>query len=152
MSHVHEGWDDDLLELLREAIRARDAVPARFTETARGAFAWHNIDAELAQLTYDSSTEREPVAVRSESASVRALTFTSAHLHVEVEVTADSLIGQVIPPRAGHVETETQAGPTVTVPVDEIGCFVIEPLPASPFRLRCRIEDQPDVVTGWISL
>jgi hypothetical protein len=149
---MHEGWDDDLLEVLREAIKAREAVPARFIETAKSAFAWHNIDAELAQLTYDSGADREPATVRSETASVRAMTFTSAHLYIELEVTDNALIGQVMPPRAGHVETQPQSGPTVTVPIDEIGCFAIEPLPASPFRLRCRVQDQADVVTGWITL
>lgn len=149
---MREGWDDDLLEMLRKAIKAREAVPAHFIETGKSAFAWHNIDAELAQLTFDSGADREPASVRSETASVRALTFTSAHLHIELEVTENSLIGQVMPLRAGHVETQSQFGPTVTVPIDDIGCFTIEPLPASPFRLRCRVEDQADVVTGWITL
>jgi hypothetical protein len=149
---MRESSDDDLLEMLREAIKAREAVPVRFIETAKSAFAWHNIDAELAQLIYDSDADREPAAARSETASIRALTFTSAHLYIELEVTENSLIGQVMPPLAGHVETQPQTGPTVTVPIDEIGCFTIEPLPASPFRLRCRVQDQVDVLTGWITL
>jgi hypothetical protein len=149
---MSEGWDDDLLEVLRAARNARESVPAHFIETAKSAFAWHNIDAELAQLTYDSRADREPAVVRSETASVRALTFTSAHLYIELEVTENSLIGQVMPPRAGHVESQPQSGPTVTVSIDEIGCFTIEPLPRSPFRLRCRVQDQPDVLTGWITL
>jgi hypothetical protein len=36
--------------------------------------------------------------------------------------------------------------------VDEIGCFAVEPIPASPFRLRCRTADGTDVLTGWITL
>jgi hypothetical protein len=144
--------DDDLLGMLREAVNAREAVPARFIETAKSAFAWHNIDAELAQLTYDSLRESEPAAVRSEAASVRSLTFTSEHLYIELEVTPASVIGQIMPSGAGHVEAQSQAGPTVTVPVDEIGCFTIEPVPTSPFRLRCRVQDQADAVTGWITL
>jgi hypothetical protein len=149
---MREGWDDHLLEMLRDATRAREAVPAPFIETAKGAFAWHNIDAELAQLTYDSGADREPAAVRSETASVRALTFTSVHLYIELEVTENSLIGQIMPPRAGHVEAQSRSGPTVTVSIDEIGCFTIEPVPTSPFRLRCRVQDQADVLTGWITL
>jgi hypothetical protein len=152
VSHVRESWDDDLLDMLREAVNAREAVPPHFIETAKSSFAWRNIDAELAQLTYDSGAERELASVRSETASVRALTFTSAHLYIELEVTQNSLIGQVMPGRAGHVETQSHSGPTMTVSIDEIGCFIVEPLPASPFRLRCRVQDQPDVITGWISL
>ena len=148
-----DSWDDEeLLAALGEAMRARRAVPEWFVETGKTAYAWHNIDAELAQLTYDSSRDEDAVAsVRSEAASIRALTFTSARLSVELEVTANSLLGQIIPPRSGTLEVHTTAGVT-SWPVDEIGCFTVTPIPASPFRLRCRTEDGADVLTGWITL
>jgi hypothetical protein len=144
--------DEELLEALREALRAREEVPEWFVETGKNAYAWHNIDAELAQLTYDSQGDRErAAAVRSEAASIRALTFTSTRLSIELEVAETSLLGQIIPPRGGTLEVHTTAGVTST-PVDEIGCFTVEPIPASPFRLRCRTEDGADVLTGWITL
>ena len=151
---MRNGWDDDrLLAALSEAMKAREAVPSWFVETGKNAFAWHNIDAELAQLTYDSRTDRErSAAVRSETASIRALTFTSAHLTVELEVTENSLLGQIIPPRAGALEIHTRAGEISTTEVDEIGCFAVDPIPASPFRLRCRAADGTDVLTGWITI
>lgn len=149
-----EGWDDEqLLAALGESIRARQAVPDEFVEMGKSAYAWHNIDAELARLTYDSRTDRERTAgVRSETASIRALTFTSAHLSMELEVAEDCLLGQVIPPRAGTLEAQTRAGATTNTPVDEIGCFAVDPIPASPFRLRFRTTDGTDVVTGWVTL
>jgi hypothetical protein len=144
--------DEELLAALGEALRARREVPEWFVETGKNAYAWHNIDAELAQLTYDSLVDRErAAAVRSEAASIRALTFTSARLSIELEVAESSLLGQIIPPRAGTLEVHTAAGVTSS-PVDEIGCFVVEPIPSSPFRLRCRTEDGADVLTGWITL
>jgi hypothetical protein len=148
-----DDWDDEqLLEALRESLRARQAVPSWFVAMGKNAYAWHNIDAELAQLTYDSHADAEQVAfVRSETASIRALTFTSAHLSLELEVGEDSLLGQVIPPQAGTLETYTTAGPTTT-PVDESGYFAVEPIPASAFRLRFHTADGADVVTGWITL
>lgn len=151
---MRDGWDDErLLSALSEAMKARQAVPSWFIETGKNAFAWHNIDAELAQLTYDSSTDRErTAAVRSETASIRALTFTSTHLSIELEVTDDSLLGQIIPPRAGALEIHTRAGEISTTEVDEIGCFAVDPIPDSPFRLRCRTADGTDVLTGWITL
>lgn len=150
---MRDDWDDEqLLAALGEAMKARQAVPSWFIETGKNAYAWHNIDAELAQLTYDSESDMERMAVtRSEAASIRALTFTSPHLSLELEVTENSLVGQVIPPRAGTLETHTRTGVT-TLPVDEIGCFVVDPIPASPFRLRCRTADDADVLTGWITL
>jgi hypothetical protein len=144
--------DEELLAALGEALRAREAVPGWFVETGKNAYAWHNIDAELAQLTYDSSRDQDAVAVvRSEAASIRALTFTSARLSIELEVAEGSLVGRIIPPRAGTLEVHTTAGVTSS-PVDEIGCFAVAPIPANPFRLRCRTEDGADVLTGWITL
>jgi hypothetical protein len=150
-----DSWDDDeLLGALGEALRARQAVPEWFVETGKNAYAWHNIDAELAQLTYDSEgdfSRGHVAAMRSEAASIRALTFTSTRLSIELEVTDTSLVGQIIPPRAGTLEVHTTTGVTSS-PVDEIGCFAVTPIPASPFRLRCRTEDGADVLTGWITL
>ena len=150
-----DGWDDEeLLAALGEALRARQAVPGWFVETGKNAYAWHNIDAELAQLSYDSDSDADrdlAAAVRSETASIRALTFTSTRLSIELEVAESSLLGQIIPPRAGTLEVHTTAG-VISSPVDEIGCFMVDPIPSSPFRLRCRTEDGTDVLTGWITL
>ena len=146
--------DEELLAALGEAIRARREVPEWFVETGKNAYAWHNIDAELAQLTYDSDSDADrslAVAVRTEAASIRALTFTSAQLSIELEVGEGSLLGQIIPPQAGTLEAHTTAGLT-SWPVDEMGSFAAEQVPASPFRLRFRATDRIDVWTGWIAL
>lgn len=156
---MRDDWNDErLLEALRESVRARLAVPPWFTQNARNAYAWFDIDAQLAQLTYDSRHDREleitlrSVSTRSEPASIRALTFTSARLTIELEVTADSLIGQIVPPRPGSLERESRSGETATISIDEIGCFCIQPVPGGAFRLRCRTEDGVDVVTSWFTL
>ena len=150
-----DGWDDEeLLAALGEAVKARQAVPEWFVETGKNAYAWHSIDAELAQLTYDSDSDADrgvAAAVRAEAASIRALTFTSARLSIELEVASDSLVGQIIPPQAGTLEVYTTGGVTSS-PVDEMGWFAVTPIPATPFRLRCRTEDGTDVLTGWITL
>ena len=149
-----ESWDDEqLLTALGEAIKARDAVPSWFVQTGKNAYAWHNVDAELAQLTYDSRTDAHEMAVArsEETATIRALTFTSAHLSIELEVAGDSLLGQVVPPQAGTLETHTRAGMT-TSPVDEAGFFALEPIPPAPFLLRFRTADGASVMTGWITL
>src|SRR5438067_11605699 len=113
---VPDTWDDEqLLAALRGAMAEDEAVPPEFIELGKNAYAWHNIDAELAQLTYDSS--REPhgaLTVRAEAAPVRALTFASARLTIELEVTEDSL-GQVIPAQAGLIEIQGREGTVATV-------------------------------------
>ncbi len=145
--------DDELLAALRKALLERQAVPAEFIEAGKNAFAWYNIDAELAQLTYDSVRDREPaLSTRSESATIRALTFTSAHLSIELEVGADSLVGQVVPTQAATIRVQPRVGTETVVQADEIGCFSIRPVPAGEFRLHCRTAQGVDAQTGWISL
>lgn len=150
---VTDGWDDEeLLTALRQAISARQAVPPEFVAAGQNAFAWHNIDAELARLTYDSTRDLAPAAAtRAEAASVRSLTFTSTHLTIELEVTEDSLLGQLVPVQPAVIEVQTSAGGHTEVASDEIGCFSIQPVPVGPFRLRCRAA-RLDVLTGWITV
>jgi hypothetical protein len=151
---VPDSWDDEQLwEALRESMRARQAVPSWFIETGKNAFAWHNIDSELAQLTYDSQRDaHEAAEMRAETASIRALTFTSAHLSLELEVTGNSVLGQIIPARGGMLEIHPRNAESTTTEVDELGCFSVEPIPPSPFRLRWRTAEGTDVVTGWITI
>jgi hypothetical protein len=144
--------DDDLLAALRAAMSARSQVPPEFVQAGQDSYAWHTVDAELATLTFDSGRGSAAAATRSESASIRALTFSSAHLTIEVEVTESSLIGQVMPPREGTVEAQTRDSATTAAPVDRIGCFSVEPVPPGPFRLRYRNQEATDVVTAWITL
>jgi hypothetical protein len=114
---------------------------------------WHNIDAELAQLTYDSTHSSElAAATRSEAASIRALTFTSARITIELEVTDDSVLGQIVPAQLATIEVQAQYGPRSVISTDEIGCFSIQPIPAGPFRLRCQTGAGTDILTGLITL
>ncbi len=154
MSAVPDLWDDEeLLAALRQALAERQAVPAEFVAAGKNAFAWHNIDAELAELTYDSSRDADAaLSTRAETASIRALTFTSAHLTIELEVTQDSLLGQIVPPQPATIRVQPRAGTETTVSADEIGCFSIRPIPSGAFRLHCRTAADTDALTGWIML
>lgn len=149
-----DPWtEEELLAALRQALADRQAVPPGFVDAGKGAFAWRTIDAELAQLTYDSLAAQEAAPVtRSEPASIRALTFTSPRLTIELEVAGDSLLGQVVPPQAATVRVQPQDGQETVITADQIGCFVIQPVPRGPFRLRCQTEASVDVLTGWITL
>ena len=153
MSAVGTGMtDDELLEALRRAVTARHEVPAEFVAAARDAFAWHNIDAELARLTYDSHAADHALATRTETASIRALTFTSGRLTIELEVGHDSLVGQVVPAQPAVVTVLPRTGGETVLQADEIGCFCVEPIPLGQFRLRCRTSAGVETMTGWITL
>ena len=67
---------------------------------------------ELAQLTEDSARCAAPAAAtRAEVASVRALTLTSAHLTIELEVTEHVLLGQLIPVQSAVIEVQASPRP-----------------------------------------
>jgi hypothetical protein len=148
VSAVSEAGDDEaLLAALRQAVDAMRDVPPDFVEAGKQAFAWHNVDAELAELTRDSA-----VGVRAETAAVRALTFTSAHLGIELEVTADSLAGQVTPAQPATVTVQPRTGDETEFATDEIGCFSVQPIPPVMFRLHVQAGADVDVLTSWITL
>jgi hypothetical protein len=153
-------WRDDeqLLAALADAVRAGQTVPRDFVEAGQAAYTWRTIDSELATLTYDSAAghamaegELTPAATRSEPAVLRALTFTSARLTIEVQIGPDGLLGQVAPPGTGEVQMQLATGTTVAAPIDAVGWFTMRPAPTAPFRLRLRTDDGADVLTGLVT-
>jgi hypothetical protein len=152
---VPDSWsDDELLGALAAAFREADAVPRDFVEAGRTAFAWHGIEAELAELAYDSDLQRDDLAAltRADTAVLRALTFVSAELTIEIEVTQGALLGQIVPPQPGEVGIRTRSGRRSDVPIDEVGCFAVHEVPAEPFRLHCRTSAGCEVRTTWVTL
>ncbi|WP_141860051.1 hypothetical protein [Kribbella jejuensis] len=153
-SVMNPDWNDDekLIEALRAALAAADDVPAAFVEAGKSAFAWRTIDAELAALTYDSALEPlDAVAIRSESAMLRSLTFASDGWTVEVELTPNAVLGQLDPPEVGTVTARGDGGELATADIDELGFFVLGPPPAIPYRLVCTTQSGTTILTGWIT-
>ncbi len=152
-----QWWEDDdqLLAALRAALRSEHNVPAEFTATGKATFAWHDIDAELAALTYDSAFEGADAGsagLRAESANLRSLTFTSRELTLEIEVTEGALLGQLVPPGPGRIEARTIDGDVVTAVIDQVGGFTICPIPGGPFRLYCHATSGASILTSWLTL
>src|SRR5215470_17230480 len=148
-------WDDDeLLARLAEAQQAAESVPREFIEAGKAAYAWRTIDAELAELVYDSAMEEVQLAgqIRAEQAQLRALTFTTSELTLEIEVTAEALLGQLVPPESGEVEVITHSGKSQQKPIDDVGCFTIRPAPAGSFHLHCRTARDIFLATKWLNL
>jgi hypothetical protein len=92
-----------------------------------------------------------PAGVRAEPAQLRYLTFASAEVTIELEVSGGALLGQVVPPQSGELEVLAVDGAARTAAIDGVGCFVIRPIPPGSFRLHCRLADA-NVVTDWIVL
>jgi hypothetical protein len=144
--------DDELLDALRDALTTADDVPRAFVEAGKAAFVWRTIDAELAALTYDSAWDSPAaMAVRSESATLRSLTFASDGWTIEIELTPDGVLGQLDPPEAGSVSARDDGGTLAGADIDELGFFTLRPVPATPYRLVCTTESGTTILTGWIT-
>ena len=85
------------------------------------------------------------------SAANRVIVFATPSLRVEVEVLSDRLVGQIIPQSAGDLAVEGDGRLISSSAVDDLGFFVIEPVP--PGRVRFRFT-APTVqfATGWVGL
>ncbi len=142
--------DDELEAELRRAVELFDPVPSHLMQVAVEAYTLRTLDAELAELVFDSLSGSS--RVRGER-QPRVLTFQGAGLTVDLEVTVSAtggrVVGQLIPPRP--VEVEVLGGRPVTLTADDLGRFIHDDVPAGPFSLRCRLGDAT-VVTEWITV
>jgi hypothetical protein len=152
---THSPDDDELIAELRRVAGLADPVPERVLHAARGSFAWRTIDAELAQLAYDSAVDADLAAVRGPGES-RLLTFDAPEVSIELEVTETDgerrLEGQLVPPQPATVEIRHQGG-SVTAEADELGRFSAAALARGPVSLVCRLHGQANaIVTDWLVL
>ena len=147
-AHDGEEFDVDLLEEeLRQAASILDPVPAHLREMAVAAYALHDLDARIAELTFDSVVDAIPV--RGAVDAPRMLTFRAGDVTVDVEVTGQELLGQVLPPQQALIEVLT--GPQAVAPLvtDDMGRFTGDAPPVGPFALRLRAGGDV-VVTEWL--
>ncbi|MFE8945876.1 hypothetical protein [Streptomyces sp. NPDC007856] len=143
-----EELADSLLEEeLRQAAAVLDPVPDTLLQVALDAYVLHDLDARIAELTFDSLVDALPV--RGMPDTPRMLTFSAGEVTVDVEVTEDGLIGQVLPPQSARIEV--LGGPRTALPVavDTLGRFTSDTPPAGPFALRLRTGTEV-IVTEWL--
>ncbi|MER7837071.1 hypothetical protein ABTY98_14475 [Streptomyces sp. NPDC096040] len=141
-------FDADLLEEeLRQAAAVLDPLPAGLLQLAVEAYALHDLDARVAELTFDSLVDAIPV--RGAEDPPRMLTFQAGELTVDVEVTGDGLLGQVLPPQSARIEVLGGTAAARSLTADGMGRFASDTPPAGPFALRLRT-DGDVIVTEWL--
>jgi len=160
--------DDELLAELRMLFAEADPVDPMIFQQARLAYGWRTIDADLAELAYDSLADRDVMAALRDggltASGPRLLGFGTDltgedddAVSVEVEVVSDGagavLLGQIVPPGPATVQV-ARLGPAgrsgQTVRADPLGRFRIAPAPTGPARLRIETGDRV-VETSWVS-
>ncbi len=142
--------DDQLLEVLGRALRVADPVPAAVTEFAKAGFGWRDIDAELAELVFDSAVE-DLVGVRSES-DTREVTFRAPGVEIEVAVLSEDarrIVGQLVPPQSAEIELR-YGGERRSAVSDDLGRFTFHGVPAGPISLRCVLVEGQAIQTDWL--
>lgn len=153
VSDIHEGNEEVLLTMLGKALDVADPVPSDVTDFAKAALGWRTIDAELAAIAYDSSTEETPAGVRNTS-TARMLSFEAGSWTLEIEYNAATgrFIGQIEPARGATVELHFAGGITTTG-TDDLGRFTFDDVLPGPISLVCRTPGDLEVVkTEWTVL
>lgn len=128
----------DMVAVLREALAALPAhadpteePPSSVYDGATWVHEWINMEAELAELTFDSDERVELAGVRA-TGLLRELTFVAEQCVVEIEIEPVSRLvtvsGTVDPPTGGRVHLVV-GGEVATGDLDSVGSFVIEGVP-----------------------
>jgi len=147
--------DDQLTDELRRLASRLDPVPPELLDAAAGAFAWRDIDAELAELVFDSLLDTDEASLVRGAPERRLVSFTGGGLTIDVEVTSAgperTVMGQIVPPQRGVVDIRRRQE-TVSIEADELGRFRSGPLPPGPLSLRLRPAGGAPVVTDWLAL
>jgi hypothetical protein len=145
-------WPDDdrLLEDLRAVFRETGPVPPEVITAGKAAFELRTLDLELALLTYDSEGDPELAdAFRGNGLAVRRMVFSLDGTSIDVDVLADSLVGQISPATSGRIVLETRDGQSTAADVDVSGMFTLALTRPAEIRLRVEPIDRRPFVTEW---
>lgn len=146
--------DDQLLQLLGEVLDDDDPVPADALAIALAAADLDGLDAELAELVFDSLLDDRAVALRAGGdGEVRSLTFAHGDRTIEVDLANGDLVGRVAPPPGSDPLTlgVVQPGRRREVTTDSLGRFRSTVGPG-PLRLVFSDADAGSLlVTPWIT-
>jgi hypothetical protein len=140
---------------LTDVVGTADPIPYDVIQSIRAGFSRRSLDAELAELVYDSVLD-ESVGVRSAHAD-RQLSFEGPQVSVEMSVAHERrrVVGQLVPAGPGDVEMRHGAGSSF-LDVDEYGRFFANDIPRGPVSFRCKGRGDGDAgvvtVTDWIVL
>ena len=144
--------ESNLLAGLRKGLSESDPLPSEVAEFAKVAFAWRQIDAELAELGFDSIDEEVPSGVRSTTV-IRMMSFQAGRWMIDIEYdeTAGRLMGATTPPGRYTIELHT-AGARFTTESDDSGRFSAEGVVRGPLGMVLRFADGEVVKTQWVVL
>jgi hypothetical protein len=77
--------------------------------------------------------------------------FEAPSLSVEIELTLEGVVGQLVPPVSGEVLVLSTAGEVDRAVADGLGCFTATVPAGRPVRFRCTTAVGA-VITDWVRL
>lgn len=147
---MSDDWHEEIMMAIDAAFDADLApVPQRLTDAARAAFGWRRIDADLAELLFDSAHD-ELAGVRGTVTERRSLQFGAHGAVVRVHLTTDSLVVMLEPSMVVTCRVATGASPGAVSEhmTDEDGELVV-PAPELPVRIEVDLPSGT-IVTPWV--
>ncbi|MBW3603311.1 MAG: hypothetical protein KY460_00125 [Actinobacteria bacterium] len=150
---IRDTAEAEVLQALRRMFDVVDPPPAHVIAHARDAFAWHGIDAELAELVYDSAVAATPAGVRGDE-DARQMTFRAPGLEIEVEVVSERtriVIGQLVPAQTASIELR-QGGRTLRAEADALGRFSFDGIAPGAIKLTVVTESGTLVQTEGLTI
>lgn len=140
--------DLEVLELVAEGIDQLEPIPVGAMEQAYGARFMGAMEAELAELVFDSLAIEQPAMRRGNENESRFLSFTNDNVTLDLSLLGDgrTIIGEIDPAIATEVVVEGDDGDSTTVAIDKFGRFKVA-FDSQSFRLRV----VNHLVTQWIS-
>ena len=143
--------DAVLLAELKQALAAtRSPNQDRVIADAQDAFVFLAVQDEFAALVFDSLWEDELETNSRALDTIRTLTFETAGLSLEIEISADGIVGQVAPPGAASVQLERGDGRRSVVETDELGSFTLVAHGPGPVRFHVS-RGGIETVTDWVN-
>jgi len=141
--------DDDLLAALKEAlITARHPQEDLVVANAQDLFTYPTLDQELVRLVYDSLLESGQASTTRDPGGTRMMVFESEAVSMEVEISGETIFGQIAPVGRRQVSVEAADGTSAEAMTDELGCFSVRLLADGPLRFRIGAEGS-STVTEW---
>ncbi|MGQ0843582.1 MAG: hypothetical protein ACT4QF_05565 [Sporichthyaceae bacterium] len=142
--------EEALRELLREHFDGVDPAPDRMRTAALAAFAWRDVDRELADVRADSLLTDAPIRSRG---GPRLVTFAAGAHTIEIEVDTTGrtrrVVGQVVPAAQGSLRP--RSGGRAVQP-DALGRFLLTDLVPGPFGLVWEPATGGAYNTAWIDI